>query len=84
MIPIAFPGLKAAPYRKLKKLETGLRTISAGIPCALKIEAIEFPTFGLLLQVPNHRNFEISGFRGYGLGLWGLRMQGPWIRTVGV
>ena len=34
-----------------KKLETGLRTISAGIPCALllRIEAFEFPTFGLLL-----------------------------------
>ena len=34
-----------------KKLETGLRTISAGIPCVLlfKIEATGFPTFGLLL-----------------------------------
>ena len=33
-----------------KKLETGLRTISAGIPSTLvfRIEAIEFPTFGLL------------------------------------
>ena len=34
-----------------KKLETGLRTISAGIPSTLvfRIEAIGFPTFGLLL-----------------------------------
>ena len=38
-----------------KKLETGLRTISAGIPCTwlFRIEAIGFPTFGLLLyQLP--------------------------------
>ena len=36
-----------------KKLETGLRTISAGIPYTLllRIEAIGFPTFGLLLYV---------------------------------
>ena len=35
-----------------KKLETGLRTNSAGIPYTLllRIEAIGFPTFGLLLQ----------------------------------
>ena len=34
-----------------KKLETGLRTNSAGIPYALllMVEAIGFPTFGLLL-----------------------------------
>ena len=34
-----------------KKLETGLRPNSAGIPGALllRIEAIGFPTFGLLL-----------------------------------
>ena len=34
-----------------KKLETGLRTISAGIPYTLLygIEAMGFPTFGLLL-----------------------------------
>ena len=34
-----------------KKLETGLRTNSAGIPYTLllRIEAIGFPTFGLLL-----------------------------------
>ena len=34
-----------------KKLETGLRTISAGIPYTLllRIEAMGFPTFGLLL-----------------------------------
>ena len=33
------------------KLETGLRTNSAGIPYTLllRIEAIGFPTFGLLL-----------------------------------
>ena len=33
-----------------KKLETGLRTVSDGIPCALlfRTEAIGFPTFGLL------------------------------------
>ena len=36
---------------KAKKLETGLRPISAGIPYTLllRIEAIGFPTFGLLL-----------------------------------
>ena len=36
-----------------KKLETGLRTNSAGIPYTLllRIEAIGFPTFGLLLYV---------------------------------
>ena len=40
-------GLMVSP----KKLETGLRTNSAGIPYAilLRIEAIGFPTFGLLL-----------------------------------
>ena len=32
-----------------KKLETGLRTISAGIPYTSGIEAVGFPTFGLLL-----------------------------------
>ena len=37
-----------------KKLETGLRTNSAGIPYTLllRIEAIGFPTFGLLLYYP--------------------------------
>ena len=36
-----------------KKLETGLRTNSAGIPYTLllRIEAIGFPTFGLLLYM---------------------------------
>ena len=36
-----------------KKLETGLRETSAGIPSTvlLRIEAIGFPTFGLLLLV---------------------------------
>ena len=35
----------------LKKLETGLRSNSAGIPYTsfFRIEAIGFPTFGLLL-----------------------------------
>ena len=44
-----------------KKLETGLRPNSAGIPHTLlsRIEAIGFPTFGLLLWV--------SGFRVEGL-----------------
>ena len=33
-----------------KKLETGVQTISAGIPpMLLGIEAIEFPTLGILL-----------------------------------
>ena len=38
-----------------KKLETGLRTITAGIPYALllRIEAIEFPSFGLRLYTPS-------------------------------
>ena len=38
-------------YSKPPKLETGLGTISAGIPYTLllRIEAIGFPTFGLLL-----------------------------------
>ena len=36
---------------KPKKLETGIRTTSAGIPYTLllRIQAIGFPTFGLLL-----------------------------------
>ena len=36
-----------------KKFETGLRIISLGIPYALlfRIEAIGFPTFGLLLYM---------------------------------
>ena len=40
-----------------KKLETGLRPISAGIPYTLLlgIEAIRFPTFGLLLYVVHER-----------------------------
>ena len=35
-----------------RKLETGFRTISAGVPhtLLLRIEAIGLPTFGLLLQ----------------------------------
>ena len=39
------------PMVNPKKLETGLRTISAGIAYTLLlgIEAIRFPTFGLLL-----------------------------------
>ena len=39
------------PIVNPKKLETGLRTISAGIPykLLLRIEAIGIPTFGLLL-----------------------------------
>ena len=39
------------PIVSPKKLETGLRTISAGIPyiLLLRMEAMGFPTFGLLL-----------------------------------
>ena len=38
------------PMVNLKKLEAGLRTNSAGIPYTLllRVEAIGFPTFGLL------------------------------------
>ena len=55
-------GLKVDP----KKLETGLRTISAGIPYALllRIEAIGFPTFGA------------STVWGWGIGLSGLAGRG--------
>ena len=46
-------GNYEGPYSTLnpKKLETGLRPNSAGIPYTsfLKIEAIGFPTLGLLL-----------------------------------
>ena len=54
-----------------KKLETGLRTISAGIPYTLllRIEAIEFPTSGLLL----YQSFSSSG--GLGFGVWHSRTQ---------
>ena len=43
----------ATPTVNPKKLETGLRTNSAGIPYTLllRIEAIGFPTFGLLLYM---------------------------------
>ena len=43
-----------------KKLETGLRTSSAGIPYTLRlrIEAIGFPTFGLVLYV--YKDFNIG------------------------
>ena len=49
---LAVLGLKLVNFKVTpKKLETGLRTISAGIPYTLllRIEAIGFPTFGLLL-----------------------------------
>ena len=45
-------GLELRDYTvEAKKLETGLRPNSAGIPYTLllRIEAIGFPTFGLLL-----------------------------------
>ena len=45
-----------------KKLETGKRTNSAGIPYALllRVEAIWFPTFGLLLyDDPSCHNKEV-------------------------
>ena len=47
-----------------KKLEAGLRTISAGIPSTLllRIEAIRFPSFGLLLQTLNFLCFRVRGF----------------------
>ena len=35
----------------LKKLETGLRTISAWVDSTLRIKAVGFPTFGLLLYL---------------------------------
>ena len=43
-----------------KKLETGIRTISAGIPYTLlfRIEAKRFPTFGPLLYTLNWRRSE--------------------------
>ena len=49
-----FEGLYELPKNPIvnpKKLETGLRTIHAGIPYTLllRIEAIGFPTFRLLL-----------------------------------
>ena len=43
--------LRAKSTAKAIQLETGLRPNSAGIPCTLllRIEAMGFPTFGLLL-----------------------------------
>ena len=43
-----------------EKLETGLRTNSAGIPYTLplRIEAIGFPTFGLLLYTLLNTNLQ--------------------------
>ena len=45
------PPLSPKSYSRPQKSEIGLRTISAGIPYTLlfRIEAIIFPTFGLLL-----------------------------------
>ena len=47
-------GVLVHPIVNPKKLETGLRTNSAGIPYTLllRIEAIGFPTFGLLPETP--------------------------------
>ena len=44
-------SLRLKVYTKLQKLETGLRPNTSGIPytLVLRIEAIGFPTFGLLL-----------------------------------
>ena len=41
----------SGPIVDPKKLETGLRTVSAGIPYTflIRIEAVGFPTLGLLL-----------------------------------
>ena len=54
-------------YRKPpKKSETGMRSNSAGIPYTLRlrIEAIEFPTFGLLLFfVVGFQDFRDIGFQ---------------------
>ena len=49
-LPASFQALIVNP----KKLETGKRTNSAGLPHTLlfRIEAIGFPTFGLLLYPP--------------------------------
>ena len=47
----SFQGSLRGSIVNLKKLETGLRTMSAGITYTLpfRIEAIGFPTFGLVL-----------------------------------
>ena len=44
------------------KLETGLRPNSAGIPYTLllRIEALGFPTFGLLLYQVHYKAYENS------------------------
>ena len=54
------------------KLETGLRPNSAGIPhtLLLRIEAIGFPTFGLLLYG------QVLFWWVYGLEGLGVRLQG--------
>ena len=53
------PGKAVNPL----KLETGLRPNSAGIPYTvlLRIEAIGFPTFGLLLQAKPQQQVRTSG-----------------------
>ena len=49
--PLGPPSFSQVLTAKPIKLETGLRPNSAGIPYTLlsSLEAIEFPTFGLLL-----------------------------------
>ena len=51
LVGTRLPGYKDKYIVNPRKLETGLRTNRAGIPypLLLRIEAIGFPTFGLLL-----------------------------------
>ena len=64
-IPIAEAPVLTTPIVNPKKLETGLRTISAKVPDTLlfRIEAIGFPTFGLLLYEPRSELLIQPGYR---------------------
>ena len=69
-----------------KKLETGLRTNSAGIPYTLllRIEAVGFPTFGLLLYGCLYNCFLLWGsFERFGArsGAGGASCDAAAVRT---
>ena len=87
--------IQAAAFRPCRltgnpiKLETGSRPSSAGIPYTLllRIEAMGFPTTGLLLYIFTPKNLYYMGFL-WSLGLIGLRSDAlkslPWFQLGSV
>ena len=60
-------SLNPTPYMvNPRKLETGLRPTSAGIPYTLllRTEAVGFPTFGLLPYYETQSNYEVTYLNG--------------------